>query len=94
MEKIEKEFRRIEKIIQCPNYHPLQIFGLSPNFNKYMLKKEYYRISLLLHPDKSFDNDRFTRLFTIITEKYKILMNNNESMHKEPAKSKKKIEYN
>jgi curved DNA-binding protein CbpA len=55
---------------------PLLIFNLVQNSTQNQIRKKYYKISLLLHPDKSFDNDRFTKLFTIITKNYKYLMEN------------------
>lgn len=83
IKKIEREYNRIEKIIRKPKYNPINIFSSDKNITKNEIKKKYYKISLLLHPDKSFDNDRFTRLFTIVTEKYKILMNKPEKKIKE-----------
>jgi DnaJ-class molecular chaperone len=72
---IEKEWRRIDRVISNPDYNPLDIFSLQTSFTKRDLKMSYYKISLLLHPDKTFNNERFCTMFTIVNKNYMLLKN-------------------
>ena len=72
---IEKEWRRIDNIIKNPDYNPIHIFNLSIPYNKEDLKKSYVKIIRLLHPDKTWNNTRFCKIFTIVNDNYKLLQN-------------------
>mgnify|MGYP001010071886 CR=1 FL=1 len=72
---IEKEWRRIDTIVSKPLFNPLDIFQLSGQFTRNELRKSYYKISRLIHPDKSWNNNRFCRVFTIVNDNYRLLLN-------------------
>ncbi len=69
----EKEVNRIEKIIRIDNYNPISIFELTVPFNEKDLRKKYFTIIRLIHPDKNVSNNRFNKIFNIVNENYKIL---------------------
>ena len=69
----EKEVNRIEKIIRIDNYNPISIFALTVPFNEKDLRKKYFTIIRLIHPDKNVSNNRFNKIFNIVNENYKIL---------------------
>ena len=69
----EKEVNRIEKIIRIDNYNPISIFELTIPFNEKDLRKKYFTIIRLIHPDKNVSNNRFNKIFNIVNENYKIL---------------------
>ena len=55
-------------------YNPIDIFCLDVHFSKTDLRKAYHKIARLLHPDKSWNNERFCRMFTIVNDNYKLLL--------------------
>ena len=69
----EKEVNRIEKIIRIDKYNPISIFELTVPFNEKDLRKKYFTIIRLIHPDKNVSNNRFNKIFNIVNENYKIL---------------------
>ena len=75
IKKVESEVRRINRIIKKPDFNPLDIFNLSLPFSKKNLRKEYFKIIRLIHPDKSFNNERFNDVFTIVNINFKLLHN-------------------
>ena len=55
-------------------YNPIDIFCLDVPFGKTDLRKAYHKMVRLLHPDKSWNNERFCRMFTIVNDNYKLLL--------------------
>lgn len=73
IKNIEREIRRINKIVSNVDYNPLDIFGLELPFSKSNLRKEYFRIIRLIHPDKTYNNERFNNIFTMVNMNYRLL---------------------
>jgi len=71
----EREWRRVDRIVSKSNYNPLDIFCLQRDFVKRDIRMAYYKIARLLHPDKCVNNERFCRMFTIVNDNYRLLMN-------------------
>jgi len=69
----EHEVTRIRKVIRIENYNPIDIFNLQIPFNSEDLKKQYFKIIRMIHPDKNVNNDRFNEIFNIVNKNYKIL---------------------
>lgn len=71
---VEREWRRIDRIVEKEGYNPIDIFCLDVPFSRTDLRKAYHKIARLLHPDKSWNNERFCRIFTIVNDNYKLLL--------------------
>ena len=71
---VEREWRRIDRIVGKEGYNPIDIFCLDVSFSRTDLRKAYHKIARLIHPDKSWNNERFCRIFTIVNDNYKLLL--------------------
>lgn len=52
-----------------------ETLGVTPNANISDIKKAYYNLSLLYHPDKSGENEENLKKFRAVTEAYEVLSN-------------------
>jgi len=77
---IEKAANRVEKVINMSNNYPnpYHILGIEYNENE-QAKKSYYKLALLLHPDKHNNIERFDTIFSFVEKSYHWIQNNNVS---------------
>jgi curved DNA-binding protein CbpA len=74
---IEKEMTRLGKLSKIlTQTNPLLIFDLDNNFKGTDLKKSYYKISRLIHPDKNNGQKRFVDMFAIMSKCNSLLLDN------------------
>src|SRR5665647_3035631 len=69
----EKEINRIEKLTHPGLYNPIDILGLNLEFNNSSIKEQYKNLVLLLHPDKTFNEERFVNAFNLVVWSNKML---------------------
>jgi len=90
---IEKEVSRIQNFIKTGNgiYNPLDILNLSLPFDKQQLKTQYKKLLLLVHPDKTFNLERFNKAFHVINASNNILKDSHKLSICIKAKKKNNI---
>ena len=88
---IEREFNRIMHISKNNIYNPLDILYLSLPFVRKEFKLHYKNILLLIHPDKTYNLNRFNEAFHIVNHSYKTLNDNHKRLLCIKAKKKNNV---